>query len=197
MDKDPKEVLGDLRRELDEMRSENDEMLKSITGEGSEDGDDDSEGEGGDTREEDPLTEDPRRADSGRALTERLNQVIDDLEWRQIARDKQARVIVIQEDLEKPAAAVRAGWKTDRERAAAMRPPESTESAKQLLGRLLLKCETLIDDVMNDTRETSRFGLATQLVHAAAGLARTMDRIGMDPHQTRHTVKVERDRSGE
>lgn len=187
MGKEPEAMLGDLRREVDKMRRENEDMMKSVLGESAENK------EGGAAPEpSDPLTEDHRAASSGRDLTNRINELIDDLEWRQIARDKQARAIDLQRDLEKPPAAVNAEWKANARRAA-HKAPESARGAKQLLGRLLLKCETLIDDCLGDTRETSRFGLATQLVHAASSLARTMDRIGMDPRQTRHTVKVERE----
>jgi hypothetical protein len=178
--------LGEMRSELDRMRSELNEIDPN-----KKEADGDPVGAASD-----PLTEDHRTADSGRGLTKRVNEVIDDLEWRQIARDKQARAIEIGEDLEKSPAAVRAGWKA-RAQKRNHKPPESARGAKQLLGRLLLRCETLIDDVLGDTRETSRFGLATQLVNAAASLARTMDRIGSDPRQTRHTVKVEREERGE
>lgn len=140
----------------------------------------------------DPLQEDARTADSGRALVKRIEGSLDDLEWRQAARNKQAQAMAIQEDLDKSPAALRAEWKAKARKPRS--PPESARAAKQFLGRILAKCEEAMDDALEEkSAGASRFSLAAQIAHAAVKLAHTMDRIGVDTQRTRHTVKVERE----
>lgn len=123
-----------------------------------------------------PLTEDPRRADSGRDLARRIADVIDDLEWRQVARDRQATAISILEDIERSAADRRAEWKAANEKHAARVAPQSGAAAADVLGRLLLKCEDAMGDLLS-RGDIERFAFAAQLANGAARLAGILDKV--------------------
>jgi len=143
---------------------------------------------------EDPLLEDPRAASEPRALVERINDCLDDLEWRVVARNKQARAMAVEADLAKTAAELYAERQAKAPRSV-RKVPDSPQAAKRVLGRLLAKCEGAMDEILDhgqgadEKRPGHQFSLATQLAHAAAHLARTMDQLGAG---TRHTVRVER-----
>lgn len=133
---------------------------------------------------DDPLAEDPRRADSGRDLNRRVRDVIDDLEWRQSARDNQARAIAILEDLERSAGDRRAEWKAADDRHSARAVPQSGADAAHVLGRLLLKCEDAMGDVLS-RGDIERFAFAAQLVNGAARLAGMLDKVSAPPAKPR------------
>lgn len=129
------------------------------------------------TPQDNPLAEDPMNpAESGRDLACRLRDVVNDLEWRQAARDHQARVIAILEDLKRPASARAAEWKALDERQVARTVPDSAATAKALLGRLLIKCEDAVGELFRE-RDLHRFGLVGQLAHASARLVAMLDQV--------------------
>jgi len=140
-----------------------------------------------------PLAEDAMNAESGRDLTERINDVMEDLEWRRIARNKQANAIAMLEDLEKSPAELRAEWKV---KAWKRRPPDSTRAAHQLLGRILSRCESAVEDALNSSDAgPARFGLAAQLIHAASRVAQMMDQTDEEAQGIRRAAR--RPRRGE
>lgn len=126
---------------------------------------------------DDPLAEDPlTQAETGYDLAHRLGKVVDDLEWRQAARDHQARMISIREDLKRPPAARLAEWQAAEEAKAARALPDSAAAARELLGRMLLKCEDAAGELFRE-RDLRRFGLVGQLAHASARLVAMLDQV--------------------
>jgi hypothetical protein len=149
----------------------------------------------------DPLRTDARDAPRPRDFARKVEDRLDDIEWRIIARDKQARARELQEDLAKSPAAYFAEHKAKAKRRAARRArkePQSAQAVKRVLGRLLARCEAAMEEVWEsgpaDVQRPAQFGLAVQIAHAAAHLARTMGQIDGGVRQTRHTVRVERGR---
>ena len=145
----------------------------------------------------DPLREDPRAAASGEALVNALDERIEDLEWRIAARDRQARIMALKDDLTKSADAVYAAGKADEERKLELRDAEGpihTIETKLFLARFMARCdyvsESELDHPGKDARErANRADAISRLAHNAVHLARLIDQLGTG---SRHTVRVER-----
>jgi hypothetical protein len=117
----------------------------------------------------DPMAEDPCTCDDPRELVSRTKDLSDHLSWRIIARDNQAYILEQQDDLKRTAAEVRAESRAD----GAKPVPQSAHEAKAAMGRILGRCENSIAGLLNSSEPASG-GVASQLAHAAANLARTM-----------------------
>jgi hypothetical protein len=126
----------------------------------------------------DPMLEDPRTTEDPQGLVNGLDHTVRDIEWRIIARDRQAYVLKQSAELEKSATDILAQW----EDAARPQPvPQSPEEAKALIGRMLQKCEGGIAAILTAKQDGAprigEYGKASQLMHAAVKLMQVMGEV--------------------
>jgi hypothetical protein len=126
---------------------------------------------------------DPRQAKDIDGLTDALSKRSRELTMQRMARERQVAILEMEADLQASAHAI-----YERQRAAEKeeprKPPEDAKSAQALLGRILAKCESAVEDVMKDYERRPHMGrLAVSAAQVAIAIGR-LDVPGTDGNET-------------